>query len=106
MNKDLSQLKGFIGGEQLQLLKKKHGKVHAIVLEDMVAYFKEPGTDEYDAYFASFDDEHVSKRWKTLVELLMVGGCEQIDATPKNQMALHNKLQALVVSGDAELVEL
>lgn len=103
------QLIGQVEEAVLAEWKRKHGVVHGIKRKGRIAYFRELKTmAEFNAYYASINDEKVSDRWVRLTELTYLGGCDELISkdNPQDLMKVFTQLSVLVAGEDAEVVNL
>jgi hypothetical protein len=103
----MPELQGQATAEQVAEWKAKHGKVMGVARNGRIAYFRELKTmDEFNAYYASMNDEKVTDAWEALTDLTFLGGCEDMLKNPQDLHAIFGQLKKEVIGQEAELVNL
>ena len=84
----------------------KLSEVHVIKHQGHIAYFKKPGIDELNSYYASCDDEKVTDRWKTIAGDCFIGGSEVMLTDIDSLYVIHSYLSKLLGGLQAEFAKL
>lgn len=106
MQTDEKKLIGEADAKQIAAWKEKHPLgVIFVKKAGRIAYFKQPGFKEIDAYYgsASKSKDSISDGWKTLAGLLYIGGDKELTESPLYLGTVAKRLQDAMAGEETEL---
>jgi len=98
---------GQLTEKEIDDLKEKHKLgVFAVKKSGRIAYFKRPGFDELNAFYAQKNDNAITDGWKSLAVMIFIGGCRELIESPIYLTDVNQKLQESIIGEESELVNL
>jgi hypothetical protein len=103
--KEEKELKGQLSQEQIESLKRKHGEIFAVEVEDCVCYLKKPDRQTLKAYFNALKQDFIAAS-EIMLDNCLVAGDESVRTNNDKFLAVTQVLDNLIAIKQAELKKL